>query len=487
VDHLGYVRRLLIRSRPLPIARARRAAAALADLAGAATLAGLGFLSAAAVRALRRARDRGQPASRKMLTFDSTYSLGMIRARKLEHEITCRDLDGYFDHVWSVHPVVGASPEHQLDRSAGWYTINQIAPRHTMIECSIEPFEQLASFPKTNFVLGQIMLLCRLDRLIRKESIGVVRAGEPFYLGLIGLVLSRLNQRPLVARINANFDFLYEDGGFLGYPRLYRWHCLEKRVAQYVLRRADLVAPGSRDNLGYAVRNGARPGHTTIWPYGMWIDPLHFSLEPDQRPSVRAELGLEDRPFLVLVSRLEPPKHPEDAVRVLALAKRRHPNLVAVLVGGGTMEAELKELARELGVADDLVIVGYRDQPWLAAALTSADVVVSPLTGRALVEACLSGTPVVAYDVEWQSELIRPGETGMLVPYRDVGAMAEAVSALVSDPELATRLGRQARTFVAREMDRATLVARERADYERLLFGREPESVRPRELVSERG
>jgi glycosyltransferase involved in cell wall biosynthesis len=94
---------------------------------------------------------------------------------------------------------------------------------------------------------------------------------------------------------------------------------------------------------------------------------------------------------------------------------------------------------------------------------------------------------VVAYDVEWQSELIRPGETGMLVPYRDVGAMAEAVSALVSDPELATRLGRQARTFVAREMDRATLVARERADYERLLFGREPESVRPRELVTERG
>jgi glycogen(starch) synthase len=133
------------------------------------------------------------------------------------------------------------------------------------------------------------------------------------------------------------------------------------------------------------------------------------------------------------------------------------------------MQPELEQLARELGVADDLRIVGYRDQPWLADALTSADVVVSPLTGRALVEACLSGTPVVAYDVEWQSELIRPGETGMLAPYLDTKGMADAVCELLADPDTAARLGRQARKFTAESMDRDTLVAREQADYERLL------------------
>jgi glycosyltransferase involved in cell wall biosynthesis len=318
-------------------------------------------------------------------------------------------------------------------------------------------------------VLSQALLLHKLDRLIRDKGICVVRAGEPFYLGLLGLILSRLNRRPLVVRVNANFDLMYEHGKLLGYPKLYRRRSVEKAVGRFVLERADLVAPGSRDNLDYAVANGARPERVTIWPYGMWIDPLHFSLEPDDRPSVRAELGLENRPFIILLSRLERVKHPEDVVQVLAEAKRWCPDLAAVLVGGGTMQGELEALARELKVADDVRIVGYRDQPWLAAALSSADIVVSPLTGRALVEACLSATPVVAYDVEWQSELIRNGETGMLVPYRDIRAMAQAVATLVGDRELAGRLGRQARAFAAQTMDRATLVANERADYDRLL------------------
>jgi glycosyltransferase involved in cell wall biosynthesis len=447
--------------------RVRATAVRVADLAGALGVAGLAAAWAGSTGLVRRLKRRPPPAARRMLTFDGTYSLGMIRARKLEHEITCRDLDGFFDHVWSVHPLVGASPEHVV--GPDWYSVTDIAPRHTMIEGAVAWSPRLAAFPKANFVLAQALLLHRLDRVIRKEGVSVVRAGEPFYLGPLGLLLARLNGCPLVLRINANFDFAYADGQFLGYPRLYRSRQVEKAVSRFVLRRADLVAPGSRDNLGYAVDNGARPERTTIWPYGMWIDPLHFSLEPEQRGSVRAELGLEGQPFMILVSRLEAVKHPQDVVRALAEGKKKVPDLAAVLVGGGSMQPELEQLARDLGVADDLRIVGYRDQPWLADALTSADVVVSPLTGRALVEACLSGTPVVAYDVEWQSELIRPGETGMLAPYLDTKGMADAVCELLADPDTAARLGRQARKFTAESMDRDTLVAREQADYERLL------------------
>ena len=465
------------------LGRLRDTALQLTDLAGATTVAAIGSVWGGSAALLRRIRRPAAPRVRRMLTFDGTYSLGMIRARKLEHEITCRDLDGYFDHVWSTHPIVGASPEHSTE-GRGWFVVTEISARHTMIEGAVSWSPRLARFPMTNFAVAQALLLLRLDRLIREEDISVVRAGEPFYLGLLGLVLARLNQRPLVVRINANFDLAYANGRFLAYPRLYRWRWLEKAVARFVLPRADLVAPGSQDNLRYAVANGANPERTTIWAYGMWVDPLHFSVEPHERPSVRAELGLDDRPFMVLVSRLEAVKHPEDVVRALAEARRSTPELAAVLVGGGTMQEELEELARELGVADDLRIVGYRDQPWLAAALSSADVVVSPITGRALVEACLSGTPVVAYDVEWQSELIKPGDTGVLVPYRDVRAMAEAVGALVREPERAARLGRRAREHTAHVMEPELLVARERADYERLLGSRWP-ALRRRASPSE--
>lgn len=450
------------------LARLRRLALKGADLAAAGAVAAIGAAVAGTAAVVRRREAAPPVTGPRMLTFDGTYSLGMIRARKLEHEITCRDLEGYFEHVWSVHPMVGASPEHADDPRV-WFSVTEIADRHTMIQGSVAWSPRLAGLPMTNFALAQATLVARLDRLIHDEGITVVRAGEPFYLGVLGLILARLNGRPLVLRINANFDFAYADGRLLGYPRLYKWRWLEKAVSRFVISRADLVAPGSQDNLRYAVANGAAPERTTIWPYGMWIDPLHFELAPEDRASVRSELGLEDQPFLILVSRLETIKHPEDVVRVLAEAKKRVPRLAALLVGGGTMQPELEALADELGVSEDLHIVGYRDQPWLTAALSSADVVVSPLTGRALVEACLSATPVVAYDVEWQSELIKPGETGVLVPYRDVEAMATAVCQLVESPDRGRDLGRRAREFTAKTMDRDTLVAREQHDYDELL------------------
>ena len=409
-----------------------------------------------------------------MLSLDATYSLAMIRARRLEHEITCRDLDGFFEHVWSVHPVVGASPEHAVEYGAErGHRDARIADRHTMLEGTVAWSRRLARFPMLNFLVAQLALLRRLNRLIRDEDVCVVRVGDPFYLGLLGLLLARLNRLPLVVRINCNYDNAYADGKFLAYPRLLRWRWLEKAVSQFVLARADLVAPGSRDNLEYALANGATPERSTIWGYGTWVDPLHFEVEPQDRPSVRAELGLEDRPFMVLVSRLEAVKHPEDVVRVLAEARKRTPSLVALLVGGGSMQEELEQLERDLGVDDGLRIVGYRDQPWLGAALSSADIVVSPITGRALVEACLSATPVVAYDIEWQSEIIRPGDTGVLVPYRDVGAMATAVCDLLEDPDRAAALGRRARAVVSETMNPRTLLAREQADYEQLLSGAE--------------
>jgi len=41
---------------------------------------------------------------RKLLVLDTAYTLEMIQQRKLQFSVTCRDLDGFFDHVWSVHP-----------------------------------------------------------------------------------------------------------------------------------------------------------------------------------------------------------------------------------------------------------------------------------------------------------------------------------------------------------------------------------------------
>lgn len=407
------------------------------------------------------------------MNLEMTYSLETMRARKLEHEITCRDVGGYFAHVWSVHPAVGASPEHSPETSFGMPTTTPIAPGHTVIEGKVGQFRWMERAAPVNFAISQLVLGRRLFGLIRTEQVSIVRAGDPYYNGLLGLLLARLTGTALVVRINSNGDAIYEATGDLACPRLLRSRAVERRVARFVLERADLVAAASRNNLDFALSNGADPGRSTVFRYGTWVDPLHFRTAPTDRPSVTAQLGLEGRPWVVVVSRLEPVKHPEDVVLALAHARRRRPDLAAVFVGDGTMRARLESLAAELGVADDVRFVGNRDQSWIAAALTSATVVLSPLTGRALVEACLSGTPVVAYDIEWHGELVSNGETGRLVPYRDTRAMADAACDLVADPATAQTMADKARGATLEMMDPGRLMEHERAEYDKLLGRRE--------------
>jgi glycosyltransferase involved in cell wall biosynthesis len=99
----------------------------------------------------------------------------------------------------------------------------------------------------------------------------------------------------------------------------------------------------------------------------------------------------------------------------------------------------------------------------------TADVIVSPLTGRALIEAALSGTPVVAYDVEWHRELIRNHDTGLLVPYRDYAAMATAILWVFDHPGEAGTLGAHARAAALEQFHPRKLLREEIACFERVL------------------
>jgi len=61
--------------------------------------------------------------------------------------------------------------------------------------------------------------------------------------------------------------------------------------------------------------------------------------------------------------------------------------------------------------------------------------------GYTLIEAGLTGTPIVTYDYDFHAEIVKDGESGYLAPLRDVGALAEKVCRLLADPEHARAMG----------------------------------------------
>lgn len=425
-------------------------------------LAGAAAAGAGLTLLARRARGRRPTCAERprLMMLSTSYSLSLLRARRAEHVFVNRDLGGYFNHVWSVHPLVGADPS-EAPSGFGGPTVTRLSDAHTVIEGKTARSHALVPLPHLNFVLAQVQLVLLLDRLVAREGIGIVR-GDPYYNGLLALLLGRLNGRPVEVRIIADHDALYETVGSLAHPRLFRTRAMERRVARFTLSHANTVLAGSEDNRAYALRNGAPSDRMRYMGNQTMIHPVHMQ-EPRERPVVDDEFDVGDRPVVLCISRLERQKHPEDVIVCVAKARERDSRIAAVLVGDGAMRDELARLCVELGVEDDVVLAGDRDQYWLASMLAQSAVVAAPLAGLALVESALSGTPIVAYDVEWHSEMIRDGHEGVLVPYRDTDAMAEAICDLLADPGCSDRLARAARERMLEFMQPDVVLAHERA------------------------
>lgn len=415
----------------------------------------------------RHGRNDTRPA---MLVIDSSYTLPTIRRLGIEQSVFARDLDGFFRHVWSVHPF-GDLAEAGVPSGSGAAELEQLNERHSFLQARPGRFRSLARFFPLNFFLAQASLYRRLSRLVRKQRVAVIRVGDPLYIGLFGWLLAKRRGIPLVVRINGNNDKGRESTGKPIFPRLLRSIAVEKAIERFVLKRADLVVAPNQDNVDFALNNGADPNRVAIFRYGNLLAPAHLKEPAERGTDDRLFKRLEAEPgkYLFCVSRLEAVKFPEDAVRVLAAARSAGHDVRLVLAGEGPMRVELAKLAGELGVADYLLLPGNLTQHELAQMYAHAAVVVSPLTGRALSEAALGGAAIVAYDLDWQGDLIQTGLTGELVPFRDVEAMGAAAVKFLEKPDYARAMGKAVRERALDMLDPVKLNMHERATYARLL------------------
>jgi glycosyltransferase involved in cell wall biosynthesis len=140
---------------------------------------------------------------------------------------------------------------------------------------------------------------------------------------------------------------------------------------------------------------------------------------------------------------------------IQAFARIRAENRDArlVLIGEGPERGALEGLARRLGVAADVAMPGHRTD--VPALLRHCRIYVQPSRieafGIAAAEAMAASVPVVASNVEGLPELVRQGETGLLVPSQDADSMAEAVLALAGDTGRAAAMGAAGRKRIERE------------------------------------
>jgi phosphatidylinositol alpha-1,6-mannosyltransferase len=208
------------------------------------------------------------------------------------------------------------------------------------------------------------------------------------------------------------------------------------------------------------------------------VDADRFRPDPLARAMVRARHGLGDRPTVVCVSRLVPRKGQDTLIRALPLVRRRVPDAVLLLVGGGPDRDRLAALATSVGVADHVVLTGGVPSEELPAHYAAGDVFAMPsrTRGRGLdveafglvyLEASATGLPVVAGRSGGAPETVRDGVTGLVVDGRSVDEVADAVGGLLGDAERAAKFGVAGREWAGEAWDWADLADRLR----RLLDG----------------
>ena len=173
-----------------------------------------------------------------------------------------------------------------------------------------------------------------------------------------------------------------------------------------------------------------------------------IDLEPYQhhrdRSEMRAALGIPaDEPVVGIVARLDHwAKGHGELFQALAQVHTHYP-LRCLVIGGGRRQPEMAAMVQELSLTPWVNFLGHRDD--IPDLLASLDIFVLPShsegISRSLLEAMASGLPVVVSEAGGSPEVVQHEVNGLLVPVKNVSALAQALIRLLDDPDWAKQLG----------------------------------------------
>ena len=291
----------------------------------------------------------------------------------------------------------------------------------------------------------------RLVRLFREERFDMVHVHTP-----IAALLGRL-----AARRAGVGKIVYTAHGFYFHERMAFWkRALFIALEKWGGRHTDVLFTQAAEDAASARRLGLCRGGV-IEAIGNGVDPATFAPaagDDESRRSLRAELQTpEDTPVIMMTGRM--------------VAEKGYPELFTAMKGqdailwaaGERLASDHAATVSAASVPDNVRLLGHRqDIPDL---LRAADIFTLPShregMPRSIIEAMMTGLPVIATNIRGSREEVVAGETGILVPVADAVALGDAIRQLARDSTQRQAMGAAGRRRALELYDEAKVIARQ--------------------------
>jgi len=312
--------------------------------------------------------------------------------------------------------------------------------------------------------------LNRIQTILEREKSEIIHIhNHMFDLAFSGRILARRLKLPylvtlhtIINHTNPVYDFILS-----GIDR----HFLQRAVIQAA---DDLIAP-DKNMRDYANERFGRRGAPII-TYGLDTPNIPTKQEVD---SVRSEFKLTGKKVILSLGHVHAIRNRMELIRSLPRILETVPNAMLLIVGG-IMDQSGIQLAKDLGISENVVFTGAQPQERIPAFFAAADIEAHWLNqgeasrtspGIASMEAMYAGLPVVVVSPSdiYGRDLLRDGENVIIVPQDDPVRIADKISAVIRNEDLARSIGMRAASLCRENFSWPTVAAQTAALYERLL------------------
>jgi PEP-CTERM/exosortase A-associated glycosyltransferase len=328
-------------------------------------------------------------------------------------------------------------------------------------------FSKLPVLNQVEVIDGLEKRLCQIIPQIKPD---VLHAHSPSLNAIAALRAGKKFGIPVVYEVRAFWEDAAVDHGTARENGLR--YKLTRALETYALKHADAVTTiceGLRKDI---VARGIAADKVTVIPNA--VDIEKFAVGGVADLALKHKLGLQDTRLIGFIGSFYAYEGLDVLLRAVPAMLARLPGLRVLLVGGGPQDAQLRQLAKELNIADKVVFTGRVPHEQVQQYYDLLDVLVYPRLSMRLtdlvtplkpLEAMAQGRVLAASDVGGHLELIEHAKTGILFKADDPQSLAENVGALLADQDSWPALRANGRRFVEAERNWPVSVARYKKIY----------------------